>query len=199
MPRASSAPMQTIVIGHKNPDMDSICSAIGYAELKRLTGHENVVAARAGNTNERIDFVLEKFGIPPPVLINDLSPRVGDVMQPRVISVRADSPVYDAIQLIEAKRLRGLPVVDDQKRCLGLLSAFKLSHYLFPPREEANAARVIIASLADIVTTFGGSLVTGSLSSQTAEQLLMVGAMAQGSFAPRLEAKRRPQHRALRR
>jgi manganese-dependent inorganic pyrophosphatase len=179
--------MQTIVIGHRNPDMDSICSAIGYAELKRLTGHENVVAARAGNTNERIDFVLEKFGIPPPVLINDLSPRVGDVMQPRVISVRADSPVYDAIQLIEAKRLRGLPVVDDQKRCLGLLSAFKLSHYLFPPREEANAARVIIASLADIVTTFGGSLVTGSLSSQTAEQLLMVGAMAQGSFAPRLK------------
>ncbi len=56
--------------------MDSICSALGYAELKRLSGHENVVAARAGNTNERIDFVLEKFGVEAPVLINDLSPRV---------------------------------------------------------------------------------------------------------------------------
>jgi manganese-dependent inorganic pyrophosphatase len=189
--------MQTIVIGHRNPDMDSICAAIGYAELKRLSGHDDVLAARAGNTNERIDFVLEKFGVAPPTLINDLSPRVGDVMQPRVISVRADSPVYDAIQLIEAKRLRGLPVVDEQNRCLGLLSAFKISHYLFPPREEANAARVITASLADIVTTFGGALVTGSLSSETAEQFLMVGAMAERSFEPRLEALRDAQYRAF--
>src|SRR6188768_3698520 len=128
--------MQTIVIGHKNPDMDSICSAIAYAELKRLTGYTNVVAARAGNTNERIDFVLQKFDVPSPELINDLSPRVSDVMQPRVISVRADSPVYDALQLIDKKRLRGLPVVDERKRCLGLLSAFMVSHHLFPPREE---------------------------------------------------------------
>src|SRR5687768_1700309 len=174
--------MQTIVIGHKNPDMDSICSAIAYAELKRLTGHPNVVAARAGDTNERIDFVLEKFGVPAPVLINDLSPRVSDVMQTRVISVRADSPVYDALQLIDKKRLRGLPVVDEKNRCLGLLSAFKISHHLFPSREEAASARLVTASLADIVTTFGGALVTGSLSQETAEQLLMVGAMAQDSF-----------------
>jgi manganese-dependent inorganic pyrophosphatase len=182
--------MQTIVIGHKNPDMDSICAALAYAELKRLTGHENVLAGRAGNTNERIDYVLQKFGVEAPTLINDLSPRVADVMQPRVISVRADSPIYDALQLIDKKQMRGLPVVDDAGRCLGLLSAFKVSHHLFPPREEAGSARVIIASLADIVTTFGGALVSGSLGSEPAEQFLMVGAMAQDSFAPRLEKYR---------
>ena len=98
--------MQTIVIGHKNPDMDSICAAIAYAELKRLSGHAGVIAARAGNTNERIDFVLGKFGVEAPLLINDLSPRVSDVMEARVMSVRADSPVYDALQLIDKKRLR---------------------------------------------------------------------------------------------
>ncbi|RYD75804.1 MAG: inorganic diphosphatase, partial [Verrucomicrobiaceae bacterium] len=91
--------MQTIVIGHRNPDMDSICSAMGYAELKRLTGMTNVIAARAGATNERIDFVLEKFGFEPPQLINDLSPQVCDVMQPRVISVGSHTTVYDALQL----------------------------------------------------------------------------------------------------
>ena len=182
--------MQTIVIGHRNPDMDSVCSALAYAELKRLTGQENVLAARAGNTNERIDFVLKKFGLEAPALINDLSPRVADVMQPHVISVRADSPVYDAIQLIEQKRMRGLPVVDESNRCLGLLSAFKVSHHLFPPREEAASARLVTASLADIVTTFGGTLVTGALSSEPAERLLMVGAMAQDSFGPRLQRYR---------
>ena len=179
--------MQTIVIGHKNPDMDSICSAIAYAELKRLTGQSEVVAARAGNTNERIDFVLGKFGVEAPLLINDLSPRVSDVMEPRVISVRGDSPVYDALQLIDKKRLRGLPVVDEMNRCLGLLSAFMINHHLFPPREEASSTRIVTASLADIVTTFGGALVTGSLTAQPEEKFLMVGAMAQDSFAPRLK------------
>lgn len=180
-------PMQTIVIGHRNPDMDSICAALSYAELKRLTGHGDVVAGRAGNTNQRIDFVLTKFGVEPPVLINDLAPRVADVMEPKVISVREDSPVYDALQLIDKKRMRGLPVVDDGNRCLGLLSAFKVNHYLFPPREEADSARVVTASLADIVTTFGGALLTGSLSAHPEELLLVVGAMAAESFIPRLQ------------
>jgi manganese-dependent inorganic pyrophosphatase len=108
-------------------------------------------------------------------------------MESRVISVRADSPVYDALQLIDKKRLRGLPVVDEQNRCLGLLSAFMVSHHLFPPREEAGSTRIVTASLADIVTTFGGALVTGSLSAKTEEQFLMVGAMAQDSFFPRLK------------
>ncbi|MEA3209985.1 MAG: manganese-dependent inorganic pyrophosphatase [Chthoniobacter sp.] len=182
--------MQTIVIGHRNPDMDSICSALGYAELKRLAGHSNVVAARAGNTNERIDFVLAKFGVEPPLLINDLAARVSDVMQPKVISVRADSPVYDAIQLIDEKLLRGLPVVDENNHCLGLLSAFKVNRYLFPPREEASAARLVTASLAGIVATFRGTLVTGALSSEPEEQLLVVGAMAEKSFGPRLQGYR---------
>jgi manganese-dependent inorganic pyrophosphatase len=184
------AHMKTIVIGHRNPDMDSIVSALAYAELKRRLGQPDVIAARAGTTNERIDFVLEKFGVPPPVLINDLSPRVADVMQPQVISVRADSPVYDAIQLIESKRLRGLPVVDDSNRCLGLLSAFKITHHLFPPRDEASSARIVTASLADIVTTFGGALVCGALGSEPIEQILMVAAMQAESFGERLDRYR---------
>ncbi len=179
--------MQTIVIGHRNPDMDSICSAIGYAELKRLTGMTDVLAARAGATNERIDFVLDKFGFEPPQLITDLCPQVCDVMEPRVISVGSHTTVYEALQLIENKRLRGLPVVDENNRCLGLLSAFKLSHHLFPPREEAGTARLVTASLKDIVSTIAGHVVVGQASDQPQQQLLMVAAMAQDSFAPRLQ------------
>lgn len=178
--------MQTIVIGHRNPDMDSICAAIAYAEFKTLAGFTDVVAARCGNTNERIDYVLKKFGVQAPMLITDLSPTVKDVMQPRVICVKNDSPVYDAIQLIDQKNLRGLPVVDADGRCLGLLSAFKITHHLFPSRDEANLARIVTASLADIVATFGGKLITGNLNGAPSEHLLMVCAMAQDSFIPRL-------------
>ena len=59
---------EIFVIGHRNPDTDAICSAIGYAEFKRRTGMPEAVAARCGDTNERIDFVLETFGVPSPPL-----------------------------------------------------------------------------------------------------------------------------------
>jgi manganese-dependent inorganic pyrophosphatase len=182
--------MQTIVIGHRNPDMDSICSAIAYADFKSRTGHHDVIAARCGTTNERIDYVLRKFGFNAPTLLTDLTPNVGDVMQPKVICVNTDSPVYDAIQLIDEKGLRGLPVVDGAHRCLGLLSSFKITHYLFPSRAEADSSRMVTASLSDIVSTFGGELVAGSLNTEPSEQLLMVCAMAQESFVPRLRRYR---------
>lgn len=185
--------MQTIVIGHLNPDMDSICSALAYAHLKRVTGTPNVIAARAGSTNERIDFVLHKFGVEPPVFISDLSDRVSDVMERDVICVREDSTAYDAIHLMEGRRLRGLPVVDEKRRFLGLLSAFKISHHLFPPREEAAGARVITAPLSSIVATFGGRLLTGELPNDAAEYLLMIGAMSADSFAARLQQLRAAQ------
>ena len=179
--------MQTIVIGHLNPDMDSICSALAYAHLKRVTGTPNVIAARAGSTNERIDFVLHRFGVEPPVFISDLSDRVSDVMEREVVCVREDSTAYDAIHLMEKRRLRGLPVVDKEHRFLGLLSAFKISHHLFPPREEAAGARVITAPLSSIVATFGGRVLTGDLPNEAAEYLLMIGAMSADAFSERLE------------
>jgi len=179
-------PMQTIVIGHKNPDMDSICAAIGYAELKRLTGHEDVVAARAGHTNERIDYVLRKFGVEPPMLITDLSPRVADVMEEDVVSITADSSIYEAIQLIERKQLRGVPVIDGQFRCLGLLSAFKVLHHLVPSREDTSQARIVTASLEEIFHTFAGRMIQGEPALEEHDYLLLVGAMGEASFKERI-------------
>ena len=62
----------TIVIGHKNPDTDSICSAIGYAELKRRATGENFLACRAGEINSETQFVLDRFSVQPPKLITSL-------------------------------------------------------------------------------------------------------------------------------
>src|SRR5580658_8122804 len=169
--------MQTIVIGHKNPDMDSICSALAYARLKQMMGVPDVIAARAGNTNARIDYVLARFGVAAPLFLSDVSPRVSDVMQHDGASVRSDSAVYDAIQLIDEKQLRGLPVVDEDGRCVGLLSTFKLNRHLFPPRDEASRARIVTASVEDIVKTFGGWVVTGAISGETGDYMLIIGAM----------------------
>jgi manganese-dependent inorganic pyrophosphatase len=176
-------PVQTIVIGHKNPDMDSVCSALGYAELKRQLGWTDVVAARAGATNERIDFVLEKFGLQPPILMNDVSPRVRDVMQKDVVSVHADTPLYDAIQLIERRRLRGLPGGGQSAPMPGTAECLQDHATIFFRRErKPGAARTVVASLADIMRTLGGGLVCGELSTEPLEYFLVVGAMRQDSF-----------------
>ena len=178
--------MQTIVIGHRNPDMDSICAAIGYAELKRLTGHPDVIAARAGNTNQRIDYVLNKFGVEAPVLITDLSPRVADMMEDEVISITVDSSIYEALQLIERKQLRGVPVIDGQFHCLGLLSAFKVLHHLVPSREDTESARIVTAALEEIFHTFAGKMIQGEPALEERDYLLLVGAMAEASFKERV-------------
>jgi len=108
-------------------------------------------------------------------------------MQRKVVSIHKDAPVYNAIQTIEEKLLRALPVVDGESKFLGLLSTFKISHYLFPPREEVNAARIVKASLADLIQTFNGVVATGEVSSEECEHLLMVGGMSPESFSARLD------------
>src|SRR3982751_2860670 len=82
---------EILVIGHRNPDTDSICSAIGYAEFKRRTGMSEAVAARCGDTNDRIDFVLNTFGVPAPKFVADVSPKVSDVMQRRIMTVTPEA------------------------------------------------------------------------------------------------------------
>ena len=178
--------MQTIVIGHKNPDMDSICSALTYAELKKNLGVQNVIAGRAGNTNDRIDYVLGRFGFEPPVFFSDVSPKVQDVMVKNVVSVRETASVYQAVNSIEKKHLRGLPVVDAGGRCIGLLSGFQISHYLFPPREESSTSRMVQGSLRDMADSFDGRVSVGAINDTEAEYLLMVAAMSANSFLQRL-------------
>jgi manganese-dependent inorganic pyrophosphatase len=182
--------MQTIVIGHKNPDMDSICSAIAYAELKRKLGMTEVVAARAGNTNERIDLVLNRFGVKAPEFVSDLSPTVADVMERQVISVQQNASIFQAISSLDQTRLRSLPVVDESDRCLGLLSGWKVNHYLFPQREASQPApREMKASLMDLAHTFDGQFLVGKANDERQRVVIMVAAMRLDSFATRLNRR----------
>lgn len=178
--------MQTLVIGHKNPDMDAICSAIAYAEFKTASGMENVRAARCGNTNQRIDFALRKFGYDAPLFVTSVRPRVEDVMERNVICAGNDDPVYEALTRIGEKRFRGLPVVDGNHRCLGLISSFKISQYLFPPKDKVECAREVHASLKNIIETIDGRLLAGPSETHTRHFVLVVAAMQTDSFQRRL-------------
>lgn len=179
--------MQTLVIGHKNPDMDSICSAIAYAEFKKATGLPHAVAARCGNTNERINYALEKFGFEAPLFVTSVQPRVEDVMDRDIIYAGQDEPVYEALSRIGESRYRGLPVVDKDHRCIGLISGFKISQYLFPAREAIRQSREVHASILDIANTIGGKIVAGSTECTTLHFDLVIGAVEVETLARRLK------------
>lgn len=178
---------EVFVIGHRNPDTDAICSAIGYAEFKRRTGLPEAVAARCGDTNDRIDFVLNTFGVPAPRFVADVSPKVRDVMQTHVFSVTPQATAADALTLMDEHDLRILPVLDDARRCCGLLSLFKLSKFLFPAAHQAMESRRVLSSLANLARTLGGELLISHEPQREEELILMIGAMSHESFAGRLE------------
>ncbi len=115
------------VIGHRNPDTDSICSAIAYANLKRELGCTNAVAARAGSINKETKYALETFGMEAPQLITDIYPRVSDV----VMNVAAKVKTTDSIRTLgitmKDSGLRSLPVVDDNNKLIGIASVSDLA------------------------------------------------------------------------
>ncbi len=178
---------EVFVIGHRNPDTDAICSAIGYAEFKRRTGMPEAVAARCGDTNERIDFVLKTFGVPSPRFVADVSPKVRDVMQAEILSVKPDATAAAALGLMDEHDIRVLPVLDADRRCCGLLSLFKLSKFLFPAANRLVDSRRVLSSLENLARTLDGQLLLGHDTQREEELILMISAMAIETFSQRLE------------
>ena len=180
--------MQTLVIGHKNPDMDSICSAIGYAEFKAATGEAGVAPARCGSTNERIEYALKRFGYEAPAFVSDVRPQVRDVMETDVVMARTDEPVYEAFARLGERRFRGLPVTDGNGKCAGLISAFKISRHVFPALGQVENSREVRASLEAIRSTLGAEQVAGSEDREVRNHVLVVVAMQTDTFRKRLGA-----------
>ena len=180
--------MKTFVIGHKNPDMDAICSALAYAELKRAQGETEVMAARCGNTNERIDYVLRRFGFASPLFLSDVSPRIEDVMETTVVAAGVEEPIFHVLSRMGENRVRSLPVLDDEGCCIGMLSTNKLTDYLLLNGKAASAGCSVNASLADICESLGASVAEGIPPSKPETYTFLVGAVAEDSFCALLRS-----------
>jgi manganese-dependent inorganic pyrophosphatase len=178
---------EILVIGHRNPDTDAICSAIGYADFKRRTGLPEATPARCGDTNDRIDFVLQHFGVPLPRFVADVGPKVSDLMQTNVFSVAPDATATEALGLMDQHNLRVVPVLNAEKQCQGLVSLFKISKFLFPSSSGQFDSRRVLSSLEKLASTLNGKVVIGLEPEREEDLTLMIGAMGLDSFAARLD------------
>lgn len=119
------------VIGHRNPDTDSICSAIAYANLKRVMGTENVVAARAGSINKETKYALDYFKAQAPQLVSDIYPRVSDIAIEVTKKVKTTDNLRILGMAMKEAGLRSVPVVDENDNLVGMASVSDLAKAYF--------------------------------------------------------------------
>jgi manganese-dependent inorganic pyrophosphatase len=114
--------MNTVyVIGHKNPDTDSICSAIVYAEFKRMLRKEyNFISGRLGPINRETQFVLDYFKVPEPELIENVYTQVTDITFDRPINILKDSPLSETWETMMKHNARTVNIVDESGKFIGL-------------------------------------------------------------------------------
>lgn len=149
------------VVGHKNPDTDSICAAIAYAALKNQTDREHYEAKRAGAMNGETTYVLDYFGVEPPEQIYDVGAQVKDINIRRTAGVRAGITLKKAWELMQTERVVTLPIVNEQRKLVGLISNndIAMCYMEVSNQESLSQAR---PQYKNIIETLNGTLLTGN-------------------------------------
>lgn len=110
------------VSGHKNPDSDSICSAIAYADFLFKIGRYNAVPVRIGEINKETEYILKRFNVEAPVLLKTVKQTVEDLDYDKVTVFSKELTLKTAWSLMKQQNLKSAPVLDDHSQLLGLLS-----------------------------------------------------------------------------
>jgi manganese-dependent inorganic pyrophosphatase len=177
------------VIGHRNPDADAICSAIGYAAFKNATGEPHYAPARCGNSNARIDAILNRFEVPLPRFIGDLTPRVKDIMVRDVLKVRGDATCAEALELIDRYDVRALPVIDSNQQVEGVVTVFRLGEFFVPKPRDVRRMRHVHTSIGAIVKALDAKVLTSSDPYRLEDLYVRIGAMDIRSFGKFAESE----------
>ena len=153
--------MSTIyVTGHRNPDTDSIASAIGYAELRqRLDPGEEYVAVRLGDLNAQTDWALERAGLEAPVFLEHIMLRARDVMRPTFAAADHNASLRDVGLAMAKGDLDLIPIVDDDGAIAGQVTARDLARRYVKESGEPSSFADRPVSVDLIVEVLGGELV----------------------------------------
>ena len=148
------------VIGHKNPDTDSICSAIAYADLKNKMTHESCyVPKRAGQLNEESRFVLEYFGVKTPEYVADVGTQVKDIEIRMTEGVDANISLKKAWQLMRQNNVVTLPITEGEK-LKGLITIGDIAKS-YMDVYESTILGVAKTQYANIIETIDGHMIVG--------------------------------------
>jgi manganese-dependent inorganic pyrophosphatase len=150
------------VTGHRNPDTDSIASAIGYAELRRrLDPNNDYVPVRLGDTNPQTDWLLERSGAPEPRFLAHVLVRACDVMHTEFPVIGQDEPIRQAGIALSRAELELVPVVDDAGALSGVVTERALARRYVRESRHTSTLRDAPTSVHAIVEVLDGELLAG--------------------------------------
>jgi len=173
------------VVGHRNPDTDSVVSAVAYAELLSRQGLNNVVAARQGDLWPETQYVLERFGIALPSLVEDVRPTARDLMTPDPIVGKPDESVHAVGQRLRQNHIRAMPVVGDDGCLVGLISIEDFANILLLGLDPDLIDQIHL-EVDNVVETLDGRLLVEAHGRKLRDKVL-VAAMDIETVRSRLE------------
>ena len=152
---------KTWVIGHKNPDTDSICAAIAYADLKNQTEDGIFIPKRAGHMNEETKYVLKFFDVPEPELVTDVGAQIKDIEYRRTEGVSSHISIKRAWELMKNLDVVSLPITDNENNLQGMIVTSDIAKSYMDVLDNRILATAR-TQYKNIVETLNGTLVTGN-------------------------------------
>ncbi len=168
------------VIGHRNPDTDAICSAIGYAAFLRDVRGMEAEAACCGEVSVRTNWVLQQAGVSAPKLLLDVRPTAASICRREVLTAKPEEMFLSVYRKMTEKNFRSIPVVDENGRLLGLPTLQEMAQLFLPPdmrdaqARKAAINREIRTSLGNIVAAVGGEAAGAVADLDTVADLVLV-------------------------
>ncbi len=150
------------VIGHKNPDTDSICSALAYADLKSRISHgTHFIPKRAGQVNKETEFVLKRFGVKEPEFILDVGVQVSDLEIHKTPEAHAGMSIKEVWHLMNESNAVTLPITDSSGRLEGIITIGDIAKYFMAPSDQfpLSSAKT---QYKNIAATLDGKVVVGN-------------------------------------
>ena len=158
MPKAAH---KVVVIGHRNPDTDSICSAIAYAELKNKTSDLVCEPRRAGKMNQETEFVLKKFGVRPPRMCTDVNPKIRDVDYREMPGIPGSTSLRKAWEIMRDQQIDTLPVTSADNELEGVITVKDIATANMDVFDTGILAKSR-TSFRNILETLDGTMAVGS-------------------------------------
>ena len=171
---------KVVVIGHRNPDTDSICSAIAYAELKNKTSDLVCEARRAGKMNQETEFVLKKFGVKPPRMCTDVNPKIRDVDYREMPGIPGSTSLRRAWKIMRDQQIDTLSITSADNELEGIITVKDLATANMDVFDTAVLAKSR-TSYKNILETLNGTMVVGD-----ADAVCTTGHIKIGTATPEL-------------
>ena len=152
---------KVVVIGHRNPDTDSICSAIAYAELKNRTSTLVCEPRRAGKMNQETEFVLKKFGVTPPRMCTDVNPKIRDVDYREMPGIPGSTSLRRAWKIMRDQQIDTLSITSADNELEGIITVKDLATANMDVFDTAVLAKSR-TSYKNILETLSGTMVVGN-------------------------------------